>query len=206
MNTNRAEDYPLILTWFYCNGRSEGPKRKPRYIFGGIYRQILEALEVKNIVTPSRIITHLQNMQKEERKYSDAHICHFFGQYYMQVLKDESMKPLYILVDGIDESPEAVEIATTLLALEQNCRSVRVLLTCRPERRIEEVLDQCPRIETTADTFAPDRKKCLEWNLKTDEKLKAMDLEIKEKIIKELLSKEKAVYHSRSSSVLTSLY
>jgi hypothetical protein len=104
------------------------------------------------------------------------------------------MKPLYILIDGIDESLEAVEIAKTLLALERNSGHMRILLTCRPERQIEDALLRCSRIETTSDTFAPDRKRCLKWNLRFDEKLKDIEPEMKDKIMDKLLSREKRVY------------
>jgi len=176
-----------------------------RYIFGSIYRQMLEAVERYGIVSQSKVITHLQALQKEESKYSDSRILDFFGQ-YIREFNGTSTKPLYLLVDGIDECPEAVEIAQTLARLAFHSKSVRVLLTCRPERKIEEALLNCLRIETTNETFAPDRLKYVEWNLSHDERLKNLEPEIKEKVKNRLLSTNSQVYPTaRPLKVLTVL-
>jgi len=157
-----------------------------RYIFGSIYRQILEAFERYGIIERSNIITHLERLKKEESKYPDAGILDFFGAYILRVSKQWSAKPLYLLVDGIDECPEDVKIAQTLAKLTTHSKSVRVLLTCGPERKIEEVLLNCLRIETTNETFAPDRKRCLEWNLHQDVRLKDVEPEVKHQIMNRL--------------------
>jgi len=75
-----------------------------------------------------------------------------------------------------------VKIAETLARLATHSKSVRVLLTCGPERKIEEVLLNCLRIETTNQTFAPDRQRWVDWNLEQDERLKGVEPEIKQQI------------------------
>ena len=166
-----------------------------RYVLGSIYRQILEALERYGKITTSGIIASLRVLRKEEPKYPDSRVCDFFGSHIFGIITQAVTNPLYILIDGIDESPDAVEMIGTLVKLANYPKSViRVLLTCRPERKIEEALHECLRLETTNETFAPDRKTCLMWNLKFDVKLRDLSPEMKDKIIGDLLSK-KAVYH-----------
>jgi len=143
---------------------------------------MLEAFERHGIIERANIITHLERLKREESKYPDARILDFFGSYILWVSKQWSAKPLYVLVDGIDECPEDVKIAETLARLATHSKSVRVLLTCGPERKIEEVLLNCLRIETTNQTFAPDRQRWVDWNLEQDERLKGVEPEIKQQI------------------------
>lgn len=94
---------------------------------------------------------------------------------------------MYILIDGIDESPDARILSQLLIQLGVHCKWIKLLVICRPEREIESVFANRPRIEITEALISKDIEIHLKWSLQIDEQLKTMGTNTKEEIRKYLL-------------------
>ena len=179
----------MVLIWFYCDGRSERRKTDARYIFGSLYRQLFEVNHFTGAVA------HLEHFQNCERKTTERKIGLVFVANIVHICQ-RLKKTVYILIDGIDESPEAGNLSMLILQLVKDSTAVKVLVTCRPETDIEAQFINCPRIEITEVLLTKDIDIHLQWNLDFDPKLKQMRERTKKEIKKQLLDQHQGMYLS----------
>lgn len=177
-----------ILTWFYCDGRSENPTRRLRYLLGSIYRQILEAIDDDKRL--AEIVNHVQLLRNEERKSAKNEIGALFVNNIAELCKSLGQS-IYIFVDGIDESHDAEEICQRLLQLGQICWIHRIVVSSRPEKDIEKWLQKQLRLEITEEMNLPDLERHIDHCLETHKKLERIGTEEKIRIKRELLNERR---------------
>lgn len=175
-----------MVTWFYCDGRSESRTTEPRCILGSILRQLIDRIDRNRL---HEVLAYLKEFRSEEKGTAKNKIGETFIKFIVKICATFGKK-LFVIVDGIDESPEAKQLSFDMIDLAANfvpTPLVHVLVSSRPETDIERVLCHQVRIHLEKDLVSKDLETHLNWRLDNDESLKKMDNWTKKKVKKALL-------------------
>ena len=170
------------LVWFYCDGvGNRSAKTEIRYIFGSIFRQLLE---IRLSLETTGVLEFMEAFHKHHQAHGESALSAGLISAIGQL---ELPSDVFIVVDGVDECPKGPEICMKLLQLSVG--KVKVLVTSRNERDIAKVFHNKPHVLFTEDISRQDIATHIDWAFEHDEKLKMINLKLKNELKEKILSK-----------------
>ena len=180
------------MAWFYCDGRTADVRKgQQRYIFGSIYRQLITALVQGRL---PKMVEHLEGIQAEVRKTSTSKIGQLFATNIVYICGAYG-KELNVMVDGLDESPEAGNISEQLRAMAyRQPQVVKVLICSRHEQEILTQLTNELPLQITTSSVANDIKRHIASRFNSERKLYIIKPSTQQEITGQLLDKHGGSY------------
>jgi hypothetical protein len=141
------------------------------------------------------LLEHLNEFRRKGKGTAKSEIGKLFIEFIPKICKAFG-KSLFVIVDGLDESPQAKQLSFDMCDLAKYSAllpDVSVLVSSRPETVVERVLSNKLRIHITEALVSNDLETHLNSRIEKDENLKAMDNSTKKKVKKGLLKKHQGV-------------
>jgi len=160
-------------------------KTEKRYIFGSIFHQLCKRLLD---IGGNGMIEFMEGFRTYYRNATDSALAEAFIHAIPQL---SFRSDVYIIFDGIDECPDRPKLCKEILRIVHG--QVKVLITSRDERDINEAFQNQMHVLFTEEQSRQDIGTHIEWSFEHDERLKEIKDDLKRDIKEILLSKSDGV-------------
>ena len=156
-------------------------KAQKRYIFGSILRQLWTRL--LNIGSDGT----MEYMESFRRLYCNDTDSELVEAFICTIPELRFRSEVYIVIDGIDECLDRPELCKEILRIVRG--NVRVLVSSRHERDIDEAFQNQLHVQFTEELSHQDIAVHLEWTFENENSFKNIDTDMKKEIMEKLLSR-----------------
>jgi hypothetical protein len=170
---------------FYCNGNS-WDKNRCSYIVSSILRQLITPL----LRQDSPQMKHLQNLYRDSHK--DPTVSELASSIRWL---SKFFKRIYIVLDGLDECPQPIDVCAVLSELA--VMNIKVLVLSQPGGDIAVSMKDKQKLEIEKRFVEADIAVYIDWRLQHDHNLGRMKPQLKREVKEKLLVKSSGMYVKR---------